>query len=159
MLKFKRKVVKETVIDEEGNTTVKTRISIEDPPNVTFREGMAMDHLTTTKPQPFIPSNPTPATISIQITPKIIHPWYMVPIRQCLVCRTIHQQNLISVSDNFDLCETCVRQWQNYQKDSTKTNWTNMREPTRTLIYPKLDLDDIFESYDIPGGSFKIVFL
>jgi hypothetical protein len=115
---------------------------------------MAMDHLTTTKPQPFIPSNPTPATISIQFNPTIIHPWYMVPIRQCLVCRTIHQQNLISVSDNFDLCEACVRNWQNYQKDSTKSNWTNMR-----VIYPTLDLEDIVESYVIPNGTFKIVFL
>ena len=78
MLKFKRKVEKETVIDEDGNATVKTRIPIRDPPNVTFREGMAMDHLTTTKPQPFIPSNPTPVTISIQFTPANIHPWYLV---------------------------------------------------------------------------------
>jgi hypothetical protein len=39
LLKFKRKVVNETVIDEDGNATVKTRIYIGDPPNVTFREG------------------------------------------------------------------------------------------------------------------------
>jgi hypothetical protein len=74
--KFKRKVVQETVIDGDGNASVKTRISIRDPPIVTFREGMAMDHLTITKPQPFIPSNPTPATISIRFTPTSIHPWY-----------------------------------------------------------------------------------
>ena len=34
-----------------------------------------------------------------------------------------------------------------------------MREPTRTLIYPNLDLKGIVESYDISGGTFKIVFL
>ena len=156
---LERKVVKETVIDEDGNATVKTRISIGDPPNVTFREGMAMYHLVTTKPQQFIPSNPTPVSISIQFTPAIIHPWYLAPIRQCLVCRAIYQQNLIRVSDNFDLCETCVRSWQRHQINPTKSNWTNMREPTRTLIYQTLDLEDIVESYYIPGGTFKIVFL
>jgi hypothetical protein len=80
----------------------------------------------------------------------------MVPIRQCLVCRTIHQQNLIGVSDNFDRCATCVRSWERNQMDP---DWSYSREPTKTLIYPTLDLGDIVESYDIPGGTFKMVFL
>jgi hypothetical protein len=135
---------------EDGNAIVRTRGSFRDPPPVTFREGKTIDHLDTTKPQAYKPSKPVPATINIQFTPTIIHPWYMVPIRQCLVCRTIYQSNLISISDNFDLCNACVEKWKYYQKDSTKTNWTNMREPTRTLIYPTLDLKGIVESYDIP---------
>jgi hypothetical protein len=155
---FKRRVVNETVI-EDGNAIVRTRGSFRDPPPVTFREGKTIDYLDTTKPQAYKPSKPIPATIKIQFSPTIIHPWYMVPIRECLVCRTIYQSNLMSVSDNFDLCNACVENWKNYQKDSTKTNWTNMREPTRRLIYPNLDLKGIVESYDIPGGTFKIVFL
>ena len=65
LLKFKRKVVKETVVDEDGNATIKTRISIGDPPNVTFREGMVMDQVNTTKPQSYIISTPIPATTYI----------------------------------------------------------------------------------------------
>ena len=34
-----------------------------------------------------------------------------------------------------------------------------MRQPTRTLIYPTLDLKGIVESYDIPDRTFKIGFL
>jgi hypothetical protein len=158
LLKFKRQVVKETVI-EDGNAIVRTRASLGDPPPVTFREGKTIDHLDTTKPQAYKPSKPIPATIKIQFTPTIIHPWYMVPIRQCLICRTIYHQTLIAESDNFDLCEACVRNWENYCKDSTKTNWRYIRGPSRALIYPKLDLDDIVESYDFPSGAFKIVFL
>jgi hypothetical protein len=102
LVTFKRRVKKETII-EDGNAIVRTRASLGDPPPVTFREIKTMDHLDTTKPQAYKPLNPIPATIKIQFTPTIIHPWYMVPIRQCLVCRTIHQQNLISVSENFNL--------------------------------------------------------
>lgn len=80
MLKSKRKAVRETVIDEDGNATMKTRISIGGPPNVTFREGKTIDHLDNTKPQAYKPSNPIPATISIQFTPPNIHPWYLAPI-------------------------------------------------------------------------------
>ena len=116
MLKFKRKVVKETVVDENGNATFKTRISIGEAPNVTFREGMAMDHLNMTKPQAYNFSEPVPATINIQFTQTILHRWYLVPIRQCLICRTIYHQNLVRVSDNFDLCVACVRNWENYYK-------------------------------------------
>jgi hypothetical protein len=78
-----------------------------------------MDHVNTAKPRPCIPSNPTPATISIQFTPAIIHPWYLAPIKQCLVCRTVYHERIIGVSDNFDLCKPCVANWEYYQKDST----------------------------------------
>ena len=105
----------------------RTRAFLGDPSLVTFREGKTIDQLDTTKPQPYIPSTPTAATTMIQLIPTNIHPWYMVPIRQCLICRVYHQ-NLVLVSDNFDLCEACVRNWNNYCKDSTKTNWSYSRE-------------------------------
>ena len=61
LMKFKGKVVKETVI-EDGNVIVRTRPS-GDPPPVTFREGKTIDYLQKKKPPAYKPSNTIPATI------------------------------------------------------------------------------------------------
>lgn len=41
-------------------------------------------------------------------------------------------------------------------KGFDKKNWSSSLEPSRD---PTIDLEDIVESYDILGGTFKIVFL
>ena len=156
LLKFKRKVVKETLTDEYGNVTARTRTSTVDPPHVTYREGKTIDSMNTTTPQSYNSSIPVPGILTIQVTRNFIHPWYLAPIRQCLICRTIYHETIKGVSDNFDLCNSCVHYWvRNHEKATRKYSL----EPSRALSYPALDLDDLLESYDIPGGSFKIVFL
>jgi hypothetical protein len=76
LVTFKRRVVKETVI-EDGNAIARTRASLGDLLPVTFREGKTIVNLDTAKPQAFKPSKPLPATIKIQFTTAIIHPWYL----------------------------------------------------------------------------------
>jgi hypothetical protein len=112
----------------------------------------------TTKPESFKPPVPTPGTLIIQFTPTRIHPWYLVRIRQCLVCRAIQQNYFISISDNFDLCGACLKSWEYFQRHPTKRSLFFSRESTTSLTYQKLDLDNILESHAIPAGSVKIIF-
>ncbi|KAJ2996380.1 hypothetical protein HDV02_006591 [Globomyces sp. JEL0801] len=158
LLQFKNRPKSET-ITKNGISVKKARLYTDDPPPVTFRIDMNIQNLNSKAPQRHIPSIPIPAVLNIQFTPTSIHPWYLIPIRQCLICRTVHAPLFYHIVNKFDLCSACYTLWHTYLKNLESTDWKFQREVRQGFIVPMQDLEDIIQSYNIPSGEFKIIFL
>ncbi|KAJ2985137.1 hypothetical protein HDV02_000699, partial [Globomyces sp. JEL0801] len=114
---------------------------------------MTIQDLKGSVPNRHTPSIPIPASLDIQFTPNEIHPWYLEPIRQCILCKTVHMRMFCYVAKKFNLCQTCYKEWPTYKR---KSHQPDIR---KGFDFPMLFLEDIVESYNIPSGAFKIVFL
>jgi hypothetical protein len=86
-------------------------------PLVTFRYGNTVENCVNSDPQPYTPVTPIKASLLLDITATRIHPWYLEPIKECFMCRSVYHMKIDTVSDNFDLCGPCIKVFRGGSKD------------------------------------------